>query len=611
MSTSLSFNERSGVLELRFPFDPTGNRQAQAKQIYGYKWNSTKKCWEYPPTADTARQIVRRFDPSVGAGFKEWWERAQKEALAAERAHQLAKGEVELEGDLGLTWVTEPYAAQYEYLEWAAFRNRAGLLFRGCWCEQGFGKTKVEIDLSVWELENGYCTGAPIVFCPASVKQNWVDELFIHAPQGYFHPIVLTGTATERISLLEQIPKAASAGMVPFVITNYDVLAQPSQRGVRDMLISMAKAGRFGKVMLDEASLVRNVQSNRGRFIYQFSRHVPIRTTMTATPYPKRPTDVFGVVRNMSTEILGASWPAFRKHHVIYGGWQNREVVGYKNLEELEARIAPHVFRRLLDECTDMPEEVHARRTCELTKKQIQVTKELKKQFLSEMEGEDGEAVYVNATEAMTRLLRFNQITSGFLENRETGQHAQFKPNPKLDLLIRILQEEVPENEKAVIWCCYQEDVRRIKAALREKKIGAVSFYGEDSDQQRQKNEKAFKEDEKTRVMIATPDAGGFGLNWQVACHCIFYSYGFNWEALEQARARIRRITQKKRMFFTWLVAENPETKRASHGVSSGVNAYILENLDETSKLAKLLTGDARKAGVDPSDELRRALEVV
>ena len=173
------------------------------------------------------------------------------------------------------------------------------------------------------------------------------------------------------------------------------------------------------------------------------------------------------------------------------------------------------------------------------------------------------------------------------------------------------MQDEIPDDQKAAIWCAYQADVERIVDELNDKGFGAVSFYGKDSSTQKEANEDAFKNDPATRFMVATPDAGGYGLNWQMACWCIFYSYTFKWEALDQAKARIRRLTQRNRMTYIWLVAENPDTKLATHGVASGVNRYIMDNLSETSKMAQFMTGDFRRKGIDPRTLMKRAIEVM
>lgn len=611
MEAELSYSLEHEVLELRFPYDTTGQRQRLAKSIAGWRWRSSKKAWEFPPTIDTAREVVAKFDPDAGPGFAEWWGRAQREREAAERALRLAAGEFEASGDFGFQFQTEPFENQLRYCEWAATRDMAGLTYRANFSQQGTGKTKMEIDMTVWELTRQLLRGMPVIFCPNSVKRNWVREINTHAPLGLFHPIMIDGSCAEKRALLEGCVDVLDRGVaVPVPIVNYEVLSHPSQREVLDQLMAMAESA-FGKVIFDESTLVKNSSSNRGKAAYRLARRIPVRVVMTGTPYAKHLTDVFNQVKLLSPEILGSSWPAFYRHHVVLGGWQNKEVVGYRNQEELEQRVNRHAFRVLLEDCVDLPEEVNVERYCDLTKRQSSATSKLRKQMLAEMRDEDGKAWVLSAPNALTKLLRFNQITSGFLEDKTTERTTTFSPNPKLQLLMGIIKDEIPEDDKGVIWCCHQYDVEKIKEALDAAGIGAVTYYGEVPKDARDANEDRFNSDPECRFTIATPDAGGYGLNWQVANWALFYSYNFKWEAIDQARTRIRRATQRKKMTYIWLVAENPATRQASHGVSTGVNRYIIDNLAETSEVSLFMTGDFRKKGIDPKRFFRQALEVV
>jgi SNF2 family DNA or RNA helicase len=442
------------------------------------------------------------------------------------------------------------------------------------------------------------------------VKRTWVTEFYEHSHPGVFQPIIIEGSADEKRNQLTDLARVATnIGAIPVPIINYDVLSQSSQKTVLKELIRMAEAGLFGKLILDEASMIKNPMSGRGKEAFRLSKRIPVLVAMTGTPYPKKLTDIFNIMRCLSPEILGVSWPAFKRHHVVLGGYLNKEIIGYKNEDELEERVSCHSIRHLLRDCVDLPEEIHVNRYCNMSTKQIQITRELQKQMMAELEDEQGNAWILSVTNALTRLLRFNQITSGFLET-EDGTTV-FSPNPKLDLLMSIIQDEVPEDQKGVIWCAYQRDVEKIVRSLRAARFGAVSFYGRDSSAQKAENERVFKEDPEVRFMVATPDAGGYGLNWQMACWCIFYSYTFRWEALDQAKARIRRLTQQQKMMYLWLVAENPQTKLSTHGVASGVNQYILDNLTETSKMAQFMTGDFRRTGIDPKALFKRAIEVM
>lgn len=608
----IDYSARHQVLELTFPYDTTNRLQQLAKTIPGYRWVKGRKVWAYPPTIEHAKLLVAAFDPDAGTAFSDWWSRVNRERKAADLANSIVEGNAEATGDFGFIFKTEPRAHQLRYCEWAAMRSLAGLTYRANHSEQGTGKTKCEIDMTTWEMTRELLEGIPLIFCPNSVKRNWVREFFLHAPNGLFHPLMVNGTAQEKIDLIRQAADVYhKSTSIPVPVINYEVLSQPSQIKVFETLMEMAQGGLFGKIIYDESSAVKNPNCKRGKNAFKLAKHIPIRVTMTGTPFGKHITDIFNPMKTLSPEILGASWPAFRKHHTLFGGFQNKQVVGYRNQRELEEVVNRHAFRVLLADCTDLPEEVHTYRYCDMSAGQVKATKKLKKDLIAEMQDEDGKPWALSAVNAMTQLLRFNQISCGHLEDRTTGRTATFSPNPKMKLLISIATDEIDESEKCVIWCCYQYDVVKVVKALTTAKLGCTTYYGADSKDVRDVNEDKFLNDPGCRFMVATAGAGAKGLNWQVANWNIFYSYNFNWEDQEQAAARIRRLTQQKRMTFMWLVAENPYIREQTHGVSTGINQYIIDNLEETSTMAEFMTGDFRKTGADPETFFRRAIEVM
>lgn len=610
----LSYIEESDELALTFAYDP--DLVALAKTVDSYRWDKRRKRWMYPATLTSARSVIKVFDPGVGPGFEEWVAKAKEQQEAALRARALLDGNVQITGDFGFKFHTDPYQHQEAYANWAALRLRAGLPFRAFFSEQGTGKTKSEIDMTLWEIQESYLVGMPLVICPEHVARNWVQEIYTHAPPNTFAPTIIQGTMAQKIELLRQMPGVAQrTRLVPVPIVGYAVLAQPSQKKVYEAVLKLVTDGVIGKVIFDESTKVKNPTSNTGKRAYQLGRKAGIRVVMSGTPYAKRVTDIFQQMKILSSQILGSNYPAFARHICEYGGWQNREIIGYKPeaKREVEEAVGQHSFRRLLAECTDLPEEVHCERYCDYSKEQIRVTAQLRESMMAVMDGDEGAPWMLNAAEAITQILRFNQIASGFVRTQDPDsgdtKTAVFKKNPKLQLLMDIVENEIPEHDQFVVWCCYQFDVEQVVDKLNANGFPAAPYYGGpmSSKTKNALNETDFKAG-KIRCLVATPDAGGYGLNWQNANWCLFYSYNFQWEHYAQAQARIRRLTQEKVMHYLWLVAQNPVTRDNSYGAASGVNAYIKANLDETGEMAKEMTGDYKK---DPACYLRQTLEIM
>ena len=45
----------------------------------------------------------------------------------------------------------------------------------------------------------------------------------------------------------------------------------------------------------------------------------------------------------------------FRSRYCDMGGFQGKQVIRFRNLEDLQARLKPHTLRRLKKDCLDLP----------------------------------------------------------------------------------------------------------------------------------------------------------------------------------------------------------------------------------------------------------------
>ena len=41
--------------------------------------------------------------------------------------------------------------------------------------------------------------------------------------------------------------------------------------------------------------------------------------------------------------------------YAVLGGWENKQVMAWKNVDDIQKRFAPYVMRRLKVDCLDLP----------------------------------------------------------------------------------------------------------------------------------------------------------------------------------------------------------------------------------------------------------------
>jgi SNF2 family DNA or RNA helicase len=93
------------------------------------------------------------------------------------------------------------------------------------------------------------------------------------------------------------------------------------------------------------------------------SRH---HLALTGTPMPHSPLDVYAQFRFLDITPFGPSFNAFKQKYAVRGGFQNKQVTGFKNLDDLEALMRTITFRVSKD-VLDLPPQTHVTYTCSLS----------------------------------------------------------------------------------------------------------------------------------------------------------------------------------------------------------------------------------------------------
>src|SRR5699024_9739770 len=116
---------------------------------------------------------------------------------------------------------------------------------------------------------------------------------------------------------------------------------------------------------------------------------------------------------------------------------------------------------------------------------------------------------HVTATVVIAQLVRMQQVLLGHTIDEEGIEHTL--PENRTAAVLDILQDY---GGKAIVWCNYGHDIRKVAAAIEEEFGGMVAkFYG-GNESTREQEEQLFRTDPNCRYMVATPDAGGKGRTW-------------------------------------------------------------------------------------------------
>lgn len=247
-------------------------------------------------------------------------------------------------------------------------------------------------------------------------------------------------------------------------------------------------------------------------------------------------------------------------------------IKGYKNVDDLHNRIAPHSFRVRLEDCFDLPPADYSFRDIEMHPEQERVYSDLKEFMTAQLK----DAKQVTAQNVITLMLRLHQVLCGHTKD-EFGDYIGI-PEYRTAAVIDILEDY---DGKAIIWCSYDNDVRKIQAMLTKTfGEGSVARFWGGNRATREDEEQLFKNNDDCRFMIATPDAGGRGRTWDCADLVIYYSSKNNLDHRMQSEERVKAVGKSRQVAYIDL------------RVRGTVEEKIIEALRNKIDIASVISGD-------------------
>ena len=430
--------------------------------------------------------------------------------------------------------------------------------------EQGTGKTKVIIDNAAYLYAKGEITSL-VVIAPNGVHRNWLKEIDIHMPEWCIRKSFYYSSGMTKKRIEEYDAVLGSSECLKIFTFNVEAFTSPKA------IYYMQKILVSNKTMLvvDESSRIKRPGAKRTKIITKFGKQADYKRIMTGTPVTKGPEDVYSQFKFLDPQVLGYdSFYSFRARYCVMGGFENKQIISYQNVDELTRNIEGHSFRVLKKDCLDLPDKIYQRHYVEMTAKQKKLYQTMKKSFVAELEGN-----MIEAPEAITRLLRLQQILCGWFPSEEGLSQIDDK-NPRIEALKEILSDI---DSKVIIWARFKADLRAIERALGDL---AVSYHGDVTSDAREVAVERFQNDPSIRYFIGQPQSGGIGLTLTAADYAIYYSNSFDLEQRMQSEDRCHRIGTKNNVTYIDI-----ETRKS-------VDSKIIKALREKKNLADVITKD-------------------
>jgi SNF2 family DNA or RNA helicase len=436
----------------------------------------------------------------------------------------------------------------------------------------GCGKTLTAIAVAGAGFKLGKIKKVLIV-APTSVCAVWPKEFQEYADFRYTVKLLL-GDKKKRIKALDDLEAFPFTAMKVAVI-NYE---STWREGIFDRLLEFDA----DLIIADESQRIKTHDASQSKAMHQLGDKARYKLILSGTPVQNEAIDIFSQYRFLDPTIFGPNFYAFRSRYAVMGGFNRKQIVQYRDLDQLIKKEHSIAYRVTKEEALDLPEQTFENRYITLDTKERNLYDRLRRDSYAELS--DGGTI--TATTVLTKLLRLQQFTGGFLVEDDAVK-PQLVSTGKLDALADILQDYVIEGKKKlVIFARFLPEIHEIEKlcekVLMKHGLHAESIYGGIPKESRGAIVREFQETPECMVFIGQIDTAGTGITLTAADTCVYYSVNFNYATYSQSLARIHRIGQHHPCTYIHLVVENT------------VDSTILDALSKKEDLAKTVVDSWR-----------------
>lgn len=438
-----------------------------------------------------------------------------------------------------------------------------------------------------------------IIVCPKGVRSNWLSEFEGFATQCGNVQIIRGGPIRRMKQLIEAFMIDDDTKFV-CVVVGYETLVKSWEA------LGMIQ---WDLAVTDEGHYYKNPNTTRFEYVMKLRDISAKRLTLTGTPITNTELDLYAQFEFMGKGFSGfTSWQGWKDFYAVYEDTQNgKKIVGTQkaNIPFLQERLARLSFQVTKAEALPgLPDKVYDVIEVEMSEQQEDIYRQVAEQLAAEIEDEldssNNKSLTINCI--LTKLLRLAQITSGFVswdavydphsgEELRGGRLEFFNPDVKLEQLVETLKEKGP-NDKTIVWSCWVPNIRRIKERLDLEGIRCVTYYGSNSEDEREAAVRDFNCDRGCKVFIGNPAAGGTGLNLlgypphdgaayeTNANHVIYYSQNWSPTARWQSEDRAHRRGTREPVRYSDLVV--PQT------IDEQIRARVLKKKENALTVADI-----------------------
>lgn len=387
--------------------------------------------------------------------------------------------------------------------------------------EQGLGKT-IEV-FSLVRLHPDKLL--PLVYiCPTTIKLQVMRE--IHR---------ICGNGPEFLTQVIQSGKEKALPGFKIYIVTYDMLKN------EDMFTAFLPKNHIQTVIIDECQRVKNHLSDRAKAVQRIARNAPHIIPMSGSPIYNNAGEYFTVLNLVDPLRFGQHQGFLNKYCDTYETFYATKVGGLKDANRFHEDTKDIIIRRVKsDVLPDLPP---------LDRKFFHV--EFKKELYS---------AYRQQLEELESLLYDNSSAGGTAKIAIMGELRHLTGLSKVDECVDFVTEFLLSTDRKIVVFLHHLDVAsqiqmKLDSYLSDGNFAkCLNLHSGLSGNERSNLVETFKTS-SARVMIASTQAAGEGLNLQFCSDAVMLERQWNPPREEQAEARFHRFGQLNAVSVTYMIA--------------------------------------------------------
>jgi len=456
------------------------------------------------------------------------------------------------------------------------------------------GKSKVIVDKFCYNYEKGV-VDTLVVMAPPGVERNWVtDELKDHMPDKMRENAMIRYFQTKRASTKwhqqEMADLVAHRGCSILTMTYPGFMTKHGKQVHWDL-------HRKRKVfaLLDEAQKAKSEEAAITKAVIGSGQYAVMRSITSGTLGAEGPMDVYHPIHFLDPTFWAkhglGSYPTFKN---FFAEWEKVRTpipgrktkngfqvfayfdvcTGVKNIDVLR-KILPEISSRVTKDVLGLPPKLYSKLYFEMNKEQERAYETLKEEYCVEIDG-----AFIDAEMAVTRLMRLQQITCGYVHEAADEPKILIGPNnPRLDAVVDYALD-LPH--QAIIWARFTSDIDQLMERLGDK---ATRYDGKVDPDQAMANKEKFQRGD-AQFFVANAQKGATGLTLTMAKTVIYYSNSFKLEERMQSEDRAHRYGTDSPVNYIDVIAPNT------------VDEKIVESLRRKYDIFHQINGDELKGWI-------------